>query len=213
MTKIHGFPLSIPSNRVRFVANYMGIDYEFVPVSLPTGENMHDEHKKLHPAGKVPAMDDDGFVLFESGSIVKYLARKYDSPLYPKGLKESALVDTWTDFVSSHVGTALVRVFFNRVLAPAFGVEVDERSINDGLSFLERFLPVIDNRLSESPYLAGDNISLADFNLLAILDPAEVSEIDLSPYPNIVKWRTGLQSQEFYTKCHTSYANALQAAA
>ncbi len=213
MLKIYAFPLSLPSNKVRYVANYMGLDYEYVPVNLMAGEHMKDEHLKLHPAGKVPVMDDDGFVLFESGSIIKYLAEKHGSTLYPADLAERAQVDKWTDFVSLHVNNGVNRVFFNRVLAPVVGVEVDERSVTDGLSFLDRFLPVVENQLSENPYIAGDKLTLADFNLLSVLDPAEASQIDLSPYPHISAWRSRLQNEEFYTRCHKSYTDALQSAA
>jgi glutathione S-transferase len=213
MLKVYGFSLSLPSNKVRYVANHMGLDYEFVPVNLLAGEHMSEEHMKLHPAGKVPAIDDDGFVLFESGSIIKYLAQKYDSSLYPVGLKEGADVDKWTDFVSIHVNNGMNRVFFNRILAPLVGVEVDERSMKDGLSFLDRFLPVVENQLSENVYLAGDELTLADFNLLSVLDPAEAAQVDLSPYPSITNWRSRLQKEDFYTKCHSSYTEALQSAA
>ncbi len=213
MLKVYGFSLSLPSNKVRYVANHMGLDYEFVPVNLLAGEHMSEEHMKLHPAGKVPAIDDDGFVLFESGSIIKYLAQKHGSHLYPEGLEERADVDKWTDFVSIHVNNGMNRVFFNRILAPLVGVEVDERSMKDGLSFLDRFLPVVENQLSENVYLAGDELTLADFNLLSVLDPAEVAQVDLSPYPSITNWRSRLQKEDFYTKCHSSYTEALQSAA
>jgi len=213
MLKVYGFPLSIPSNKVRFVANHMGLDYEFLPVNLLAGEHMSEEHLKLHPAGKVPVMDDDGFILFESGSIIKYLAHKHGSPLYPEGIQERADVDKWTDFVTIHVAAALNRVIFNRLLAPVVGVEVDERSLKDGLSFLDRFLPVVENQLSQNPFIAGDKLTLADFNLLSVLDPAEAAQVDLSPYPNITAWRSKLQQEDFYTKCHNSYGEALQAVA
>lgn len=213
MLKIYGFPVSLPSNKVRFVVNKLGLDYEFISVDLQAGENMTEKFLNLNPVGKVPVMDDDGFILFESGAIIKYLSCKHGSPLYPEGLKERADVDKWIDFTTIHVGAAFGRVFFNRLLAPIVGVEVDERSIKDGLSFLDRFLPVVENQLSDNPYLAGGELTLADFNLLSVLDPAEVSGVDLSPYPNLTNWRNRLQKEDFYTGCHSSYAEVLKAAA
>jgi len=119
----------------------------------------------------------------------------------------------WTDFVTIHVAAALNRVIFNRLLAPVVGVEVDERSLKDGLSFLDRFLPVIENQLSQNPFITGDKLTLADFNLLSVLDPTEAAQVDLSPYPSITNWRNKLQKEDFYTKCHNSYGEALQAVA
>jgi glutathione S-transferase len=211
MLKIYGADLSTPSCKVRFAANALGLAYEYKKVDLVKGENRSEAHLRLHPGGKVPVIDDDGFVLFESNAIIKYLAEKSKSALYPSGAKQRAVVDQWMDFVSHHIATALSRVLFNRVFAPFLKVEVDERGISEGLSFLERFLPVVDSPLKERRYLAGSELTLADLNLLSALDPAEVAQVDLSGYLNITRWRKDLQSRDFYTRCHKSYGDALAA--
>lgn len=211
MLKIYGADLSSPSNKVRFVANCLGLDYEYKSVNLVSGENQSEGHLKLHPGGKVPVIDDDGFVLFESNAIIRYLAAKCESPLYPGGVKQRGQVDQWTDFVSHHIGTAMGRVLFNRVFAPFLNQEADERAVTEGLSFLERFLPVVDAPLKERRYLAGGELTLADFSLLSALDPAEVAQVDLSGYLNITRWRQDLMGRDFYTKCHKSYAAVLAA--
>ena len=131
--------------------------------------------------------------------------------MYPGGAKQRALVDQWADFVSHHIATAVGSVLFNRVFAPFLNEEVDERSITEGLSFLERFLPVVDTPLKERRYLAGGELTLADFSLLSALDPAEVAQVDLSGYLNITRWRQDLMGRDFYTKCHKSYGDVLAA--
>ena len=209
MLKIYGADLSTPATKVRFTANLLGLKYDYRRVDLRGGEQQKPEFLKLHPAGKIPVIDDDGFVLFESNAIIRYLAEKNKSPLYPNDLKERAMVDEWMEFGSHHVGQAMSKVVYNRLFAPMRKVPVDEQSLKDGISFLERFLPVIDNQLGKNKFLAGNQLSLADINLLVILDPAEVATIDLSKYKNIVKWRNALQKEEFYTKCYRSYEEAL----
>ena len=211
MLTIYGADLSSPSSKVRFVANALGLDYEYKRVDLVKEENRSEEHLKLHPGGKVPVIEDDGFVLFESNAIIKYLAAKSASPLYPSGIKQRAVIDQWTDFVSHHIATAVSRVLFNRVFAPFLNVEVDNRSISEGLTFLDRFLPVVDNPLKERRYLAGGELTIADFGLLSALDPCEVAQVDLSGYLNITRWRKDLQGRDFYTKCHKSYGDVLAA--
>ncbi len=210
MLKIYGSDLSSPANKVRFVANSLGLKYEYVKVNLREGEHMKPEYKKVHPANKIPAIDDDGFNLFESNAIIRYLADKNKSPLYPKDSKARAIVEQWLDFGSMHVGLALSKVVYNRLFAPMRGVPVDENSLKEGISFLERFLPVVDEQLSKQKYLAGDEMTLADINLLALLDPAEAANIDLSKYKNVAKWRSALRKQDFYTKCHKEYGEALK---
>ena len=211
MLKIYGADLSPPSCKVRFVANALGLKYEYRKVDLVKGENRSDAHVRLHPAGKVPVIDDDGFVLFESNAIIRYLAAQQESPLYPTGAKQRALVDQWSDFASHHVGTAMGRVLFNRAFAPFLKQEVDERAVSENLAFLDRFLPVVDAPLKEQRYLAGGELSLADFSLLSALDPAEVAQVDLSGYLNISRWRKDLTGRDFYLKCHKSYGDALAA--
>ena len=210
MLKIYGSDLSGPANKVRFTANALGLKYEYQFVNLRAGEHQKPEFLKLHPAGKVPVIDDDGFVLFESNAIIKYLAEKNNSPLYPKEFKQHAVVDQWMDFTSHHVGAALSKVLYNRIFAPMRGVPVDENSLKEGLAFLERFLPVVDNQLAKNKYLAGTKMTIADINLLATLDPSEVANIDLAKYKNIVKWRSDLKKQDFYTKCHKEYGEKLK---
>ena len=210
MLKIYGADLSTPANKVRFTANLLGMKYDYIRVDLRGGEHQKPEFLKLHPAGKVPVIDDDGFVLFESNAIIRYLAEKNKSALYPKDLKEKAVVDQWIEFGSHHVGLAMSKVVYNRLFAPMRKIPVDEQSLKDGLNFLDRFLPVIDHQLGKNKFLAGNQPSLADINLLTILDPVEVANIDLGKYKNIVNWRNALKKEEFYTKCHQSYEEALK---
>ena len=97
------------------------------------------------------------------------------------------------------------------MIAPAIGSPVDERSMKDGLGFLERYLPVVDKQLSENKYLAGNELSLADFNLLAHLEPAEVVSVNLSPYIALTKWRAELQERDFRKQCYSDYSEVIQA--
>ncbi len=211
MLKIYGSDLSSPSNKVRFVANFLGLKYEYSKVNLRAGEQSKPEFLKINPVGKIPAIDDSGFFLFESSAIIRYLADKNKSAIYPKELKERAVVDEWMDFGSMHVGMAVSKVTYNRLFAPMRGTPVDENSIKEGLGFLERFLPVVDGQLAKGEYLTGAALTLADFNMLAVLDPAEASQIDLSKYKNILRWRQALQKELFYTQCHKNYEDGLKA--
>lgn len=210
MLILYGADLSSPCNKVRFAANAMGIDYEYKKVSIKNKENRSPEFLSLHPAGKIPVIDDEGFVLFESSAIIKYLAEKEQSPLYAPDLKIKAKIDQWMHFVTIHIGNAMDRVLFNRVFAPLINVAADQSSLRAGERFLNRFLPVVENHLAEKAYLVGENLTLADINLLATLDPAEIGQIDLHKYSRISQWRNELREQEFYTKCHKKYGEQLK---
>ena len=210
MLKIYGSDLSSPSNKIRFVANTLGIPFEYIRINLREGEQKKPEFLKLNPVGKIPVIDDDGFLLFESNAIIRYLADKNHSPLYPEDTKQRAIVDEWIEFGSHHVGLATSKIVYNRLFAPRIKIEPDERSLAEGLTWLDRFLPVVEAQLSKAKFLTGNTMTLADLNLLAIFDPAEVAEIDISKYQNIIRWRNELKRQDFYTKCHKEYGEMLK---
>ncbi len=210
MLTLYGADLSSPSNKVRYTIHALGLEYDYQRISIKKGENRTEEYLRIHPAGKVPAISDDGFVLFESNTILRYLANKHESDLYPDRPRERALVEQWMDFITIHIGGAVDRVAFNRVFAPLLKREVDESSLQTGLTFLHRFLPVVENRMNGRPFLLGENMTLADIDLLASLDICELAGIDLSACPSVSAWRDRLRKEEFFTRCHTVYGEGLK---
>lgn len=118
MLTIYGSDLSGPANKVRFVANLAGLSYQYRRINLREGEQKQEWFLKVNPIGKVPAMEDDGFCLFESGAICKYLCEKAGSDLYPKDLKQRAEVEQWADFSNLHISVNVSKVAYNRLFAP-----------------------------------------------------------------------------------------------
>lgn len=210
MLTVYGSVFSPPSNKVRFAANALGIPYDYREVNLRAGDQRKADFLKINPVGKVPAIVDDGFKLFESNAIIRYLAEREQSSLMPKALKERAIVDQWMDFTTLHIAMNVGRLYFNRIVAAKLNIPVDTQALVDGEKFLESFLPIVEERLSESAFIAGPVMTIADINMLAALDPAEVSQINLSVYPKLAAWRSQLQKEDFYTKCYSSFADVLK---
>lgn len=210
MLTIYGADLSSPANKVRFVANALQCPYEYRVIKLREGEHKQPWYLAINPVGKIPAISDGDFSLFESGAIIRYLCDKNNSPLYPKDLKQRAIVDQWTDFSNFHIMINVSKIVFNRVFAQRFNMPVSQDSLQDGLKFLDQNLPVIENRLNQCRFLAGDSMTIADITLLAALDPAEVAQIDLSKWPKTVALRNYLKSQAFYTQCFKNYGEGLE---
>jgi len=198
MLTIYYSPLSSAANRVRLCAEAIGLDYDVVAVDLGRGEQHADDYLAINPFGKVPAIDDDGFYLFESNAIMKYLCCKSNSSLYPHTCDGQAIVDQWCDFAGSLLGPAYGRVVFNRLLAPQTGARVDEGSLADGRRFIDRYLPVVDARLATHDYLAGPSLTIADLAVLATLEPSEACGIELSGFSALYRWRERLRAEPFY---------------
>ncbi len=205
MLTLYTYPLSTPALSVLLAANAMGVEHNVDVIDLASGQHMSPDYKKINPLGKVPALKDGAFTLAESGAIIKYMARKVKSPLYPSELKARAVTEQWFDFVAFHVRTPFSRVQFNRMFAERIGQKKDEASIAFGLHILSTSLPQVDSQIAKNGFLAGQKMTIADIVLLATLDPSEVLEIDLSPYKALTAWRDRLRSEAFYTTVHSHY--------
>jgi glutathione S-transferase len=213
MLTIYGSDLSGPAIKVRLTASILGIEHKWQLVNLREGEHKQAWFLKINPVGKVPAIDDDGFHLFESNAICKYLCDKHNSPLYPKDVKKRAAIEQWIDYVSFHIGANFIPVVYNRLFAPLRGMPVNEKAITDGLEFLKQYFPIIEKQLIQHKHIVSPELSLADIILLAILEPAEMAQIDLSVYPKLTAWRADLKKQSFYTSCYKEYGEMLKAPA
>lgn len=210
MLTIYGSDLSGPAIKVRLIANYLEIEHAWKMINLRDGEQKQEWFLKINPVGKIPAMDDGGFHLFESNAIGRYLAQKINSPIYPKDLKERCVVDQWIDFITQHIGIHFSTVVFARVFAPRMGRPVNEQAVADALKFLDGYFPLIEKQLSQHENVVSNQLMLADFCLFATLEPAEIANISLTAYPYLCAWRKNLKDQNFYKKCYTEYGAQLK---
>ena len=206
MLQIYGSPLSSPTNKVRYVANYLGLPFEFRIINLGAGEQRQPEYLKINPLAKVPAIDDNGFCLGESNAIIRYLADKAQNRIYPKDLQQRAIVDQWIDYASQHVMLSLTKIMFNMHFYQFANIAKDERSLEDGRKFIGTYLPVLEQQLTKNKYMAGSTFTLADIVMIASLDVCEMCKVDLSVFPHLSAWRNKLMTEAFYTKCHPSYS-------
>lgn len=205
MIEIYYHPISTPAITVLFAAEAVGVDYEKKMVDLQSGEQRSDAYKKINPYSRVPALKDGDFTLSESAAMMRYLARREGSSLYPSDMKAASVVDQWMDFVIHHVRTPVARVQFNRIVAPMIGQEVDEKSLAFGLHLLESNLPIIEERLTNNAFLCDDDMTLADVALVGALDSVTMCKIDMSPYKKLTQWLDARRSETFYTNVHTHF--------
>ena len=205
MTKIYYHPLSFPSLIPVFAAESMGIEHEKIVIDLQAGEQKSEDYLKINPYGKVPAMSDGDFNLSEGVAISRYLALRENSALYSGDLQQQSKIDQWMDFVVQHIRVNVVRVHFNSVLAPMFGLEGDLNAVETGREYLTQNLPHVERQLETNAYLCGDDLSLADIVLLASLEPADIAKIDLSAYPALQALLTSMREETFYTNVHGRY--------
>lgn len=205
MLKVYANPFSSPSNKVRYVVSALKLEHEFHNVNLQTGEQRSAAFVAMNPMSKVPVIQDGDFTLTESDAILRYLATKHKSDLFPPALEARANVDRWMSFASQHVGQAMGRVFFNRVICKFLGEEPDEKSLAFGLRLLGTDCAHLNKILESREFVAGDALSLADMSLISALNPAELATVDLSEFSALTAWRKRIMGMDFYQNVHSHF--------
>lgn len=188
MLTIYGAPHS-RAFRVIWLANEIGLPYRVVPVSFgtPQAECKQPWYLHLNPNGKVPTIDDDGFILWESGAINLYLAEKYGGRWYPPRVESRGLLLQWTFFVANELEPAVITLLRNRVIlpvedrSPAIAWQAEEK--------LCRLLDILEDELRGRSFLAGDEWGLADFTIACVLYIVHVRlGMDMSRWPRLDSW-------------------------
>ena len=190
MYTFHGFGISFNTRKVIYVAEELGVRYDYCDLDPSREEHKSEAHLARHPLGKTPTMTHDGKHLFESGAICRYLASVETSDLYPANdLYAKALVDQWLDMFSLHLGRWLGTVLFERVLRPQFGMgETKQDVVEEAEGFIGQQMVAVDLHLANQEYLAGRNRSIADLCAFAYLETTEHSGIALHDYPHVSAW-------------------------
>lgn len=183
--KIHGIARS-RAFRALWAAEEAGVPYENIPTDSKAGSKQ-PEFLALNPNGRIPAIEDGGFVLFESLAITLYLAKRYSAgTLYPSRLEDEARTWQWSLWGATEIETPLIEMVSNRVVLPP--AERNESVAAAAEAKLPRPLAVLDAHLAKAPYLLGDAFTIADLNVASLLYAAWYRKIDLTRWPHVKAW-------------------------
>jgi glutathione S-transferase len=167
--KVYGHPASTCTRKVLALLAEKGAAFEFVVVDILTGEQKSPEHLARQPFGVVPALDDDGFGLYESRAIIKYLDATLPGPrLTPADAKGRAIMEQWMSVEHSYFSPSAMKAVMAIWGASMRGAAPDAEVIAAGLAGTERSLDVLEAALTDRDYLAGD-FSLADLTFAPYL--------------------------------------------
>ncbi|NUU01543.1 glutathione S-transferase family protein [Herbaspirillum robiniae] len=162
MLTIYGRDSSINVRKVLWACAELGIDYRREDWGNGFRSTREPAFLAMNPNAMVPVIDDDGFVLWESNSILRYLASQYgDGALYPAAPRERARVDQWMDWQASDLNRCWSYAFMALVRkSPAHG---DAQQLAASIDNWSGFMQVLEQRLQQTgAYVAGDAFSLAD---------------------------------------------------
>jgi len=185
MIKLYGSSMS-RSARCLWALEELGVKYDHSPVAFDGGTRT-PEFLKINPNGHIPALDDNGVVLWESMAINLYLAEKYGkTPLWPATVEGRAAAYQWSFWGMCEVEPHLITLLMHRMFLPAD--QRNPKAIDTAVEALKAPFKVIDQQLSNKEYLGGRDFTITDLNAASILGLSQMVGVDLAPNPNLSKW-------------------------
>jgi glutathione S-transferase len=190
--KLRVFPPSPRAFKVLLVAHHLGIDFELCMVDLTKGEQKSGAFAALNPNMRMPVLEDDGFVLWESNAIVEYLASK-SSHWLPGEARARLAITKWLYWESNHWDPACSIFVFERIVKPFFGMgEPAASELARGETLFRRLAAVLDGQLGERRYLAGDAMTIADLAVGASFVASEPAGYPMEDFHAIQRWQAEL---------------------
>ena len=185
MVKVYGDYISGNCYKVKLILNLLGLPYQWIPVDILKGETQSPEFLEKNPNGKIPVLElDDGTTLWESNAILNFLAEGSD--LLPSEPRLRTQVLQWQFFEQySHEPYVAVARFIQ--LYQGMPEErLEEYKVCHARG--HKALKVMEKQLQRTPYLVGEQYSIADIALYAYTHVAHEGGFDLSGYPAILAW-------------------------
>jgi glutathione S-transferase len=171
--------------RAIWMATELGLDYEHVPIEIGPAGARKPEYLAINPNGRLPTIEDDGFILWESQAITLYLAKKH-SPgrLYPATLAGEAKAWQWSLWAANEVERAVNIWSLHAIRLPP--EDRDPQKLADALAVVAAPFRVLDGAIGGRAYLLGDDFTVADLNVAAVISRA--IDMDLTATPRLADW-------------------------
>ena len=200
--KVFGNPASTCTRKVLCTLAEKGESPEFIVLDFGKGEHKQPEHLARQPFGVVPAIDDDGFAMYESRAIIRYIDATRPGPaLTPSNAKDKAKMDQWMSVEQCYFSPAAMKSILEIWYSSMQGREADKSVIAAGLQALERPLAVLDEALAGKEYLVGA-FSLADICYAPYLQYLQDMGIDgaVKEHANVSAWWGRISSRPSWKK-------------
>jgi glutathione S-transferase len=194
MLTIWGRANSINVQKVLWCCGELGLDFCRIDAGREFGVNSSAEYRRLNPNGLVPTIEDDGYVLWESNVIVRYLAAKHGAEhLYPTDLRSRFDVERWMDWHSTTLWPVLRPVFFALVRT-----SIDQRdpvALQKSQRETERAFSILDDHLSAHAFVAGQSFTIGDIPLGIAAYRWFGLEIPRPQLRHLERWHRGLRGR------------------
>jgi glutathione S-transferase len=199
MLKIWGRTNSVNVKKVLWAAEELGLEYQRIDAGLQFGVNKTPEYLKMNPTGLVPTVEDDGFVLWESHTIVRYLAAKHGAgTLSPADLRRRAEAERWMDWTYTFQRELQRPLFWPLVRTPP--EKRDPDAIEAARKTCAELLRIPERYLAERPFLAGEALTIGDIPLGCHVQLWMRLPIERPAHPHLTAWFERLCARPAYRK-------------
>ena len=197
MIKLYDFPLSTNSRKVRIALIEKGLDFERIQIDLGKKAQKNPDYLKVHPFGQVPALDDEGFIIYDSTIINEYLEDEYpEPPLLPKDSEGRATARLLEDLRDNYFNPPFVEIFRETRSKPEG--QRDITLIESAKAEIAKCFDRLETELEGKQYLAG-GFSLADIAYMPNFDSLERFGIPVdAKYKNVLAWMARLKARPSY---------------
>lgn len=166
--------------RTLWMMGELGMPYEHVPITTQDGANLKPDFVALNPTGRVPAIDDGGFVLSESMAINLYLAKTYGGALYPATPQGEARAWQWSFWAVTEIDKTIIDWALHSSVLPE--AQRDPTRARTARLEMERPLHTLDQTLARAPWLVEDRFTVADLNAASVMYRALWMDLDDKPH-------------------------------
>lgn len=198
MLKVWGRRSSFNVQKVLWLVGELGLEHEHIPAGGGFGISDTPDFLALNPHGRVPLMDDNGTIVWESHAILRYLAARYGKPhFWSEDPGRQSKADRWMDWSQTSLQPAfLTGVFWGFYRTPP--ALRDWPAIEKSMGLCSQYFRLLDQVLSDQPFLAGETLTLADIPAGTALYRYFELDMERPHLPNVQAWYQRLSQRAAY---------------
>ncbi|MBI3071141.1 MAG: glutathione S-transferase family protein [Deltaproteobacteria bacterium] len=195
---------SFNPQKCRLALEELGIPYERIEVDLFKREQREPPFRALNPNGKVPLLDDDGFLLWESNAILTYLGER-ESRLWPQDAQGRGNAARWLFYETSTLAERIGTVWFSETVLRRAGRNVDDAAIEKARADLVRPIDIINTNLTAHAWMLGNAFTLVDCCYGAVLAALDAGGFDFAPFPAVRRFLSAVRARAAFVASEFVY--------
>ena len=196
--KIYGHPMSTCTRKVLMTLGETNTPYELVVVDLLKGEQKQPAQLARQPFGKVPALEDGDFEMYESRAMCRYINDKANGSLVPRDLRARASMEQWISVETENFSGNVMKFVFHHMFHRQQAPEVLETAGGN----LDKALAVMDKQLAKHPFIAGETFTIADISFMPYLEYGMVTPAKdrISGHARVAAWWSKISERPTWRK-------------